>query len=128
MIQCGKKKRPEAQFTEQYYADAKIFCDAIVECMKKDIGDRLKDHPERKEMVMNRMTRDLCLKGQTHLIGELSVEVTPVKNNLSDKKNLYEEYHKCAKAVYEAPSCDDKKSAHKSHPSCIKIRSLYPDD
>jgi len=128
MIQCGKKKRPETLLTDQYYADAKIFCDAIVECMKKDIEDKLKEHPERKEMVIRRMTRDLCLKGQIQLIGNLSVEVIPENKNFLDQKILYEEYHKCAKAVSEAPTCDYKKSIHKSHPSCIKIRSLYPDD
>lgn len=119
---CHKKeKSPPPEIVRQYQKSADLFCNAIVECFKKDVTDRLKDSPDREQLVLSRMNRDLCRKGQYSLIGKLSVDMSKSMPAQTDP-SLYKTYEECAMAVAHSPDCKTRKKVHREHPACKKIR------
>lgn len=117
---CSRKE-PSAEIIARYQADADLFCQAIVECMKEEVRTKLQASPERRDMVLSRMTRDFCKKGQYQLIGQLSTDPAPSQPSASAE--LYANYHECAAAVAGAKDCAKRKEIHQTHSACIKIKS-----
>lgn len=116
---CSRKD-PPPEMIARYQADADLFCQAIVDCMKEEVRLKLQASPERRDMVLARMTRDFCKKGQYHLIGQLSTDTAPGQPARPD---LYESYHECAAAVAGAKDCVKRREIHQTHAACMKIRS-----
>jgi hypothetical protein len=121
---CKKETAPPPEIVKKYQADADRFCGAIVECMKEDVRTRMKDRPERRDMVLKRMDRDLCIKGQYALIGRLSVDPYPEPARTDPES--YATYSECADAVAAAPDCDIRRERYNTHPACVKIRGIIP--
>ncbi len=88
--------------------------------MKADVARTLADKPERRDMVIRRMTRDLCVKNQYSLIGSLSVD--PGRKEPVYKPEVYKDYSECSRAVAEAKTCDDRKNVRNNHEACRRIR------
>jgi len=125
LLFCSKPADPPPGVILKYQKDAHRYCNAIVNCIKKDISDRLKSKPERRDMILSRMKRDLCIKNQYRLIGKLSVNPDPKKNTLPYDPALYKLYSECSLAVSSAADCTKRKEVHKTHPSCKKLRTIY---
>lgn len=123
---CRPSQKLTPEMAALYQEEAHRMCTAIVDCMKEDVEARLKDEPERRDMVLRRMNRDLCLKGQYELIGRLSVDPTQKVRPASDE--LYKIYGECSQAVAASPGCAERKTTHRTHPACRKLRDIYRDD
>jgi hypothetical protein len=117
---CSRKE-PSAEIISRYQADADLFCQAIVDCMKEEVIQKLHASPERRDMVLSRMTRDFCKKGQYQLIGQLSTDPSP--GQPSGSLELYQNYHDCAAAVAGAKDCAKRREIHQTHSACMKIKS-----
>ena len=119
---CAKEKRPSPEIIARYEQDADRLCRAIVGCIKADISARLAGHPERRDLILKRMSRDLCIKGQYRLIGQLSVTPMPDRNRPRPGPELYRLYAECSRAVARESNCSRRKEIHKNHPACKQIR------
>lgn len=117
---CSRKE-PSQEIIARYQADADLFCQAIVDCMKEEVRQKLNTVPERRDMVLSRMTRDFCKKGQYQLIGRLSSN--PAGGTPSTDTGLYESYHECARAVADAKDCAKRREIHQTHSACMKIKN-----
>ncbi len=121
---CRKpSSTPPKAILVKYQADALRLCGAIVDCIKQDVANRLQGQPERRKMIMNRMTRDLCVKKQTAFIGKLSTD--PSGKGFAFKPENYKLYSECSKAVAGAPKCAERRRLHKEHASCRGLRGLF---
>ncbi len=123
---CKKKPRkPPAFVFQQYQAVAGQLCDAVVDCIKADTAKRLADQPIQRDMVLGRMTRDLCVEQQYQLIGQLSTD--PLGGGQVDfdperDGPLYEQYERCVKAVTTAGDCAARRTAYFEAPDCRGLR------
>lgn len=118
---CQKSDPVTPAVIEKYQADADLFCNAIVDCMKDEVREKMKATPERRDLVLSRMTRDNCRKGQYSLIGRLSTDVAA--RGAADEAGIYREYAECAHAVAEAKDCTQRKQLQKEHPACAKMKA-----
>ena len=120
---CNQKPaEAPPQVLARYAADADAFCKAIVECIKEDVAARMDDRPERRDMILDRMDRDLCIDGQKKLLGKLSVD--PAGKDAGYIAAQYEAYGACTKAVVAAENCEDRRTTHKTDPACVKLREF----
>ncbi|MBL8018431.1 MAG: hypothetical protein JNM27_02085 [Leptospirales bacterium] len=120
-VSCQKSDPVTPQIIEAYQKDADVFCNAMVDCMKEEVRAKMKASPERRDMVVNRMSREFCRKGQYSLIGRLSTD--PSSGQPLDRSDLYKAYRECSEAVSQAADCDARRSVHKNNSSCQKIRT-----
>lgn len=120
-IGCKRAVAPPPEVWQKYQQDADQLCNAIVDCMKQEVKTRLADHPQRRDMVLKRMDRDLCIKGQYSLIGKLSVDPSGGKP-ASYREEYYNQYHNCAIRVVAAKDCTERQTIHRTDPSCIAVR------
>ena len=125
---CNRREKPSPEIVARYHKDADRFCRAIVDCIKADISRRLADKPERRDMILRRMTRDLCIKGQYRLIGDISVDPLPDRKRPLPGEEVYRMYSECSRAVAEADNCEDRKRIHKTNEACQKLRKDYNSD
>lgn len=122
-VACERETfEPPPEVIQRYQAEARDYCAAIVECMEADVKARLADQPERRDMVLDRMNGELCLKGQFQLLGKLSVDPSGEKKPFDPAH--YETYGQCARAVTAAENCADRMTAHKQDPACQRLREL----
>ncbi|MCE9596718.1 MAG: hypothetical protein K8S54_01995 [Spirochaetia bacterium] len=121
LANCQKSDPVTPEIIQAYQKDADGFCNAMVDCMKEEVKAKMKASPERRDMVVNRMSREFCRKGQYQLIGKLSTD--PSAGQALDRHDLYKAYHECSDAVQQASDCEARRSVHKSNPACMKIRS-----
>ncbi len=125
LVMCSRKSPdPDPAIVETYQKNADLFCTAIVECLKDDVKNRMKGNPDFRDQIIGRMDRDLCHKGQYSLIGKLSVFQNP-QGNAETAKEVYNTYERCAKAVSEAPDCEDRLRIHRENPDCQSIRKKH---
>ncbi len=117
-------KAPPPEILARYQADADRYCRAIVDCIKEDVAARLRGEPERREMVLKRMSQDLCLKGQYQLLGKLSVDPAPGPGRPYNP-DVYVTYGQCARAVVEQKDCERRRATHKQFPACQRLRALH---
>lgn len=123
---CKKKPRqPPAYVYEQYRAAAGELCGAVVDCIKADTARRLADQPIQRDMVLGRMTRDLCVEQQYQLIGQLTTD--PLGGGQPDfdperDGPLYERYQRCVAVVTAAPDCPARRKAYFEAPDCRELR------
>ena len=113
------------EIQKQYQEDAHQMCQAMVDCMKEEVEKDLADEPAKREWVLGRMSRDLCLKGQYSLIGKLSTDPERPDHFVFRREN-YETYARCSRAVSEANNCESRGEIHRQNPDCQKLRSLVP--
>ncbi len=118
---CQKSDPVTPAVIAKYQKDADLFCNAVVDCMKEEVREKMKGTPERRDLVLSRMTRDFCRKNQYSLIGRLSTDVTGGK--AADEASVYRTYAECAKAVSEAKDCQERKRLQTEHPACAKMRA-----
>lgn len=124
------KRRPEVPqaLRDRYQADADRFCNAIVDCVKEDTARRLAAEPERRDMVLGRMSVDLCRENQYLLIGSLSADpLGPQPAGMpAGMDEMYAAYSRCSAAVAGAPNCAERRTAYQAHPDCARIRNYEP--
>ncbi len=129
---AGCKRRPNVPEAVKlrYYQHADRLCRAVVECIKADTARRLAAEPERRDMVLGRMTRDLCREEQYRLIGVPST--SPDLSNARapfgpEEARLYEAYGRCADAVSaQADNCDGVRRAYEEDGNCVEVREYTP--
>ena len=122
---CKKKEKLPTAVSEEYQKAAHNLCNAIVDCIKADLAKRMKEHPARRDLLLKQMDRDLCLKRQYHMIGELSVDPLPEASEASHQIENYQHYQACSQAVVAAGSCIERMETHRTFPSCQKLRTLF---
>ena len=121
---CQKAAAPSAAILARYQEDAARLCLAVVDCVKEDVGRQMAAHPERRDMVLARMDRELCVKNQYRLIGDLSVWPGLAGAGVSNPDELYALYSQCSLAVSRAPHCALRKRLHREEDSCRRLRAL----
>lgn len=124
LLFCSKPRSVPQEVLAKYSADTDRFCAAMVDCIKEETEKHFQGSPERREMVLRRMSRDLCVKGQQSIIGRLSVDPLS-KTVVPFNPALYQAYSSCAAAVSEAKTCPDRLRVHRENPDCLKIRNIY---
>lgn len=123
---CKKKPRqPPAFVYQKYQTVAGQLCEAVVDCIKADTAKRLADQPIQRDMVLGRMTRDLCVEQQYQLIGQLSTD--PLGGGQVDfdperDGPLYQQYERCVTAVTTAGDCAARRTAYFEAPDCRDLR------
>lgn len=117
---CTRTSAPPEEVIVRYKADADRFCAAIVDCMKEDVRKRMAHEPERRDMILRRMDRDLCVKGQHVLIGQSSVDLTTKKPAYNPEH--YKVYSHCADAVARAKDCAERMRLYQDLPECRTVR------
>jgi len=117
---CKQEVSPPPEVATRYFQNIDRFCHAIVNCMKEDVRKRLSDQPERRDMVIARMDRDLCQKEQYRLIGSLSVKPHPDRPRTDQE--IYSLYDSCVQAIAAASDCSARLDLYRNNPSCIAIR------
>lgn len=122
---CSRTSTPPESVITAYKADADRFCSAIVDCMKDDVKKRMAAEPERRDMIIKRMDRDLCIKGQYALIGQSSVELTVKKPAFQPEH--YKTYSECANAVASAKECTERMKIYRELPACRTVRGKQGD-
>lgn len=120
---CKRKLLLDKEIQTRYNADANAYCNAVVNCLKQEISEKLADEPERRDMVLARMKRDLCVEKQFHLIGDLTTEPYKGKPVLDEK--LYNTYSLCTKAIVNAPNCIEMKRIHQEEENCKALRQDF---
>jgi len=121
LLFCRKEEAINPEIKARYQEDAHTLCQSIVHCLKADMQKNLAD-PVQREHVVRRMTLDLCVENQYRSIGQLSSHPTG-GSPLADE-SLYEAYHQCARAVAQATDCQERKTVHRTHAMCQKLRNL----
>ena len=110
----------------QYREQANALCRAVLECIKADVAERLADTPQRRDMVLARMSQDLCLEEQMLLIGSLST--APLGPTPADySPELYERYGRCSQAVTATPDCATRRRVYFENPDCSGLRGSSAD-
>ncbi len=123
LTHCSRKPEPPPpEVVARYQAHAGRLCEAIVDCMKEEVRERLARQPERRDLVLARMDRDLCLKEQYALIGEISVDPTPAAAPYREEH--YRLYEACADAVTKAATCEERRDIHRTDTSCVRLRAM----
>lgn len=120
---CARKPELPKEVRERYQKDAARLCHAIVDCIKEDVSRQLAKAPERRDMVLGRMTREHCVENQYRLIGDLSVGMQPGKIKIEFDPKLYELYSQCSQTVAGATTCHERKRLHREAPSCVQLRT-----
>lgn len=128
LLRCGHPGAMPQEVKKKYEADAHRLCNAITDCIKEDVARRLSGSPRRKAMVLQRMTHDLCLKGQYRLIGDLSVDPDPNKKPAPYDPEIYRLYSECSRAVARARDCQQRRELHRNHPACRALREAFGDN
>jgi len=118
---CQKSDPVTPEIIKQYQKDADAFCNAMVDCMKEEVKQKMSGSPERRDMMLGRMTREFCRKEQYSQIGRLSAD--PSNGQFLDRRDLYEAYHQCSEAVQQAANCMARREIHRTNAACVKIRS-----
>lgn len=115
--------KPEVDESIQvaYQKNADLLCNAITECLKEEVAQRMESEPERRDLILKRMDRDLCLKNQYRLIGDRSTAISG--SNPETEKDLYETYERCAVAVASYDTCARRKQEFETNTNCLKVRS-----
>ncbi len=119
---CKEKPNLAPALRARYDVDAARLCNAIVDCLKADVSERLKDRPERRDMLLGRMTRDLCKEEQFSLIGAASVNVGP--SAPLDDEAIYQSYSACSAAVAAASDCRARQAAYRNFPDCARLKLI----
>lgn len=119
---CKEKPNLAPALRARYDADAARLCTAIVDCLKADVSERLKNQPERRDMLLGRMTRDLCKEEQFSLIGAASVNVGPATP--LDDEAIYQSYSACSAAVASASDCRARQDAYRNFPDCARLKLI----
>ena len=120
---CSRNRKPPWELEHKYFLNVAQLCNAITDCIKKDIALRMKERPERRKLILRRMSRDLCRKNQFRLIGNLSVDPRAGKYSPARTNKLYGIYEQCARAVAQEKDCAKRKQMHLNHPACRRLRS-----
>ena len=110
---CVEKLDPSIK--AQYQETADRFCHAVVECLKDDLAKRMEKEPQKRDLFLSRMDRDLCLEGQYEKISGLQ--------NHMDQSSILDRYQRCSEALEADPNCQSRIAALKSNPDCKSIRS-----
>ncbi|MBE7438683.1 MAG: hypothetical protein HS115_09545 [Spirochaetales bacterium] len=118
---CRKEPPISAEIKARYQKEAHEFCQSIVHCLKEDMQKNLSD-PVQREHVLQRMTLDLCVENQYRSIGQLTSH--PSGGSPLSNEAIYEAYSLCARAVAGAGNCTERKTVHRTHPQCQKLRDL----
>lgn len=116
---------PPPEVMRHYQEQADRLCKAVVDCIKADTADRLADQPEQRDMVLGRMSQDLCIENQYQVIGNLSTEPlgsAPVDYN----EEQYRRYDRCVAVVTEAADCETRRDRYMNHPDCRGLRDSAP--
>lgn len=129
---AGCKQKPDVPelVKLRYFQHADRLCRLVVECIKADTAERLAAEPERRDMVLGRMTRDLCREERSRLIGVPST--TPDLTNQQapfgpEEARLYDIYGRCADAVTaQAGNCDAVQRAYEQDGNCNEVRAYTP--
>lgn len=121
---CQKPAAPARSTIEQYQAAAERLCLAMVDCVKQDVGRQMAAHPERRDMVLARMDRELCVKNQYRLIGDISVWPGLPRGGIANAEALYRLYSSCSEAVSGVSDCAARKRLHREEDSCRRLRAL----
>lgn len=119
---CKEKPNLAPALRARYDADAARLCSAIVDCLKADVNERLKNEPERRDMLLGRMTRDLCKEEQFSLIGAASVNVGAAAP--LDDEAIYQSYSACSAAVASANDCQARRDAYRNNPDCARLKLI----
>jgi hypothetical protein len=119
---CKEKPSLPPELRARYDVDAARLCNAIVDCLKADVSERLKDRPERRDMLLGRMTRDLCKEEQFSLIGAASVNAVPTTP--LDDEAIYRSYSACSVAVAAADNCQARQAVYRNFPDCARLKLI----
>lgn len=114
------KPEVDRNIAAAYQNNAKLLCEAVTECLVKEVEQRMSDEPQRRDLITGRMDRDLCIENQFRLIGQRSTEIVP--GNPATQKKLYDTFERCAEAVAAETSCESRKEVYKKNESCKAIR------
>ena len=115
MFLAGCVEKPDPSIEARYQATADRFCNAIVECLKEDMAQKMKDQPQKRDLFLQRMDRDLCLSGQYQKIAGLQ--------ELMDEGTILDRYTRCSDTLEASEDCIARLDALKSNPDCKSIRT-----
>ena len=118
---CKEKiEKPSQEIIQAFQKNAHIFCRAVVECFKEDARIRLREHPERAQLITSKMDQDLCQENQYNLIGQTSVALKITSPSTDEA--LYRSYENCALAVASQSDCRLRFQIYTTNPDCMKIK------
>lgn len=120
VLHCKHKASISPELRQRYDLDAARLCNAIVDCLKEDVARRLADQPERRDVTLSRMTRDLCKERQFALIGQVSVAPGPAA--LRTDQEIYESYGRCSASVAAAADCNERRRLYRQDPDCVRMK------
>ncbi|MCB1307918.1 MAG: hypothetical protein KDK30_07060 [Leptospiraceae bacterium] len=113
----------------QYKEDALKVCRAISDCLQADVRERLADEPERRDMIVRRMDRDLCVERQFE---QISTDLKMIGESVTDaytemrptgSEEYYRSYSRCAEVIDQAPDCASVRTAYDDDPACAILHS-----
>ncbi|MCB1140324.1 MAG: hypothetical protein KDK23_16320 [Leptospiraceae bacterium] len=108
-------EQPDPALEKKYQETADQFCQAIVECLKEDLSEKLKDQPRKRDLFLQRMDQDLCRKGQYQKARGLQEQM--------DEGTILERYRSCTDALKASESCKSRLSLLKENPDCRSIHT-----
>lgn len=124
---CKKPSEPPQEIQARYFTQATIFCQTMVRCMQEDMRKRLADAPQRRDLVLSRMNKEVCHKtqikamSQLHLLGSLEADPRGPQIVAYDAE-LYRAYGNCTQVLSSATDCNAVHAAYNNHPDCRKVR------
>ena len=113
LAQCVE--RPDPDVEARYQASADRFCNAIVECLKEDISEKMADQPRKLDLFLQRMDQDLCRSGQYQKIQGLQQRM--------EEGTLLERYERCSVALESTEDCKTRIELLKENSDCRSIRT-----
>ncbi|MCB1172714.1 MAG: hypothetical protein KDK39_04075 [Leptospiraceae bacterium] len=127
-VACKKADPVPPEVAARYFQHAAVFCQSITACIQESVRERLQNQVERRDLVLNRMNKELCHKNQLQLLGELETDPNGLKQP-GYNAELYKNYAECASSLQKAPDCQAVRSIYNTLPACQKIRlsQLQPD-
>tara|TARA_B100001778_G_C18502209_1_gene590203 strand:- start:246 stop:665 length:420 start_codon:yes stop_codon:yes gene_type:complete len=108
-------EKPDPSVKDRYQETADRFCNAVVECLKEDLAERMDKEPQKRDLFLSRMDRDLCLEGQYQKISGLL--------NHMEENSILDRYQRCSEALEAKEDCSQRIQELKSNPDCKSIRS-----
>lgn len=105
---------PDPALEARYQETAHRFCNAVVECLKEDLEQRLQAEPRKRDLFLQRMDQDLCRQGQYEKIQGLQDRMK--------EGTILERYSDCSRRLEETKDCSERLAFLKSDPNCKSIR------
>lgn len=121
-IACKRRSEVPPDIAIRYQQDASRLCNAIVDCLKEEVSESLRQQPERRALVLSRMTRDLCREQQYARIGQASAAAGPQSPEFD--ASVYRAYSGCSQAIAAAEPCAERRRLYREHADCALLR-LY---